>query len=601
MNWKRNGMLLLLAAALAGWYYFYEIRGSEKRALTEIESSRVVPGVDAAQVRRISIDRIADLQDEMVSANRVYRMVFSKSDGQWSLKEPVEALCDQMSVESLADQLVQLRRGRLVAENPDDPGTYGLESPAFVINLEYETGQARFRLGDENPAGDSLYASFGDNPAVYIIDNAVRSELIRKANDYRNRRIVSVSSDSINSLDIEFPGTSFKLELVKKDDSWTVNAGKEFPGDDQRIREIVAALTAQSITDFIDEPVDPDHYGLREPFIRIRTGTADLASILIEVGNHADPGGKTRYTRIAGSGPVMIVKKEFYDVFKADAFHYRSKTVCDMNRDVVDRIVIEKPGETIELVRDETGAWRMTDLAEGKTDSQVVGSFLSGLTYLRATGIKPEEEPFGPTGAVIRLFSNSSPEAPVTQLEIGGTASNGVGRWVKSSDSTDVLRISETDANPLIPDRFHFQDKTFLRFEKNEVKAIRIERGDRSVEIKPEESTWKMTQPADAAEGSWTAETMEAVFLAIHDLQMDAVAQRFDSVPNDADLDQFGLRNPVMTVQILLSNNRVETIRIGRTGPDRSTVWKERDSVIALIENDRLEPLLSLEWGALNP
>ncbi|MBN1878847.1 DUF4340 domain-containing protein [bacterium] len=611
MNWRRNSIYLLIGAALTAWYYFYEIRGSELRTEAELEAARVMPGLEPARLQRIRISRLAETPPDMETQDtHPYLLEFYRSDGEWYLQKPVIANCDQDIAEALAGNLVKIRRGRLIVSNPESLEPYGLGTPGFIIDLSYDGTETQIRLGDENPSGDAFYASFGDNPDIYLVDISLKTSLIRKALEFRKREVMDTSRDSINGVTVEFPKDALTLVFKRTNQEWTVReekasqghgspeVGKESPADMSRIQEMLGVLTARSIDDFIDQPADADQYGLREPTIRIRAVPDDGTLSVIDIGEHSDPGGKSRYARCNESGPVLILKNDFYDVFKPDYFYYRSKTVCDMNRDVIDRIVIESPKASIELVRDSGGAWTMIKPPDVKTDSLAAGSYLSSLTYLRATGVKRPDERFGDTIAVIKLFSANAPDTPITLLEIGGKPSDDVGRWIKTKESEDVFRISDSDADALMPDTFHFKDKTLMHVEKSDVRKIRVTRAGHSIEFEPDASSWRLT---DTGGGEFSQDVAENIYWTIHALDMDAELQVNANPSESGLLARYGLDEPNITVQITLLDGQSVSLLFGHSERGQIAVWKENEPVIGAVEESRLEPLTALSWTSSKP
>ncbi len=594
MNWRRNGILILLASILITWYYYYEIKGSIKREKAEIESARVIPGLEVSRMSDLTITRIPKMPEAIPGmSDQSYLLKFSRKEDLWTLLEPCKAECNQSTVDTLASAIAELQRKPLITGKPDSLAIYGLDAPGFLIDIGYDTGRMQIKLGDENPAGDAYYAAFEGDTGVYLISNEIKNSLFRKVNDYRKRNIVDASRDSISGLTVEFPAESKTFEFIKNNMVWSVRETEEAPGDDSRIQELLASLTAQSIEDFIDQPGELSEYGLLQPQIRISASMEDSTRTLIEIGNHADEGGKTRYGRRDASGPVFIVKKDFYDVFKPDFFYYRSKNVCDMNREIVNRISIETSQDRIELVRNDSGGWGMVASEKLEADALAVGSYLSNLTYLRATGLKPVTEPFGETEGVVRLYAGDSTETPLTVLEIGGIPPDGVGRWLKTSDESGVFRISESDAASLIPGVFHFRIKNILRLDKSQIETIRIEHGIHAIEFEPDDISWRLTAP----EGEEVSEKiLDDIFRAIHQLDMDAVIRESDDVPTAAELGEYGLEDVDLRLIVTLKGGQKETLNMSFADDSRVIVHRPGDTMIASIEASKIQPLLDFPW-----
>jgi hypothetical protein len=457
MNWKRNIFLLFVLILLAGWYYFYEIRGETQRTTRAIESSRVLPGAQVDDVQKFSTQRFVYLPDaysDINDSDRTYHIEIARSNGRWTLISPVQADCDQETVDAVVSRFTHLQRGRVVMENPDSLALYGLDKPAFQVILECTERTMTCTIGDENPRRDSFYALFNDDNAVCLISNNIKPDLLAMAHDYRNRSILKTSRNDITELLLTFPDHDTTLAFNRNDNGeWVVMSDiHDMPGDQTRIEELTGALTAQTVQSFIDDPGPMSEYGLDEPFIQIEAHFSGQEIFRFDIGDFADAGGKMRFARRHSSGPVLLVNKTFFDVFKPDLFHYRSKSVCNMDRGVINRILIEYGDRKIDVIRHGEAGWQMMEPPASVTDSTAVGTYLSNLTYLRATGLKPDNTDFGEPSATIQLFSDIHSGEALTTLTIGDTPEDGVGRWVSCSDDPSVFRVSDADIEQLLPD-----------------------------------------------------------------------------------------------------------------------------------------------------
>lgn len=455
MTWKRNILLLLALILVAGWYYFYEIQGESRRQARSIESVRILPGAVISDVQKFSILRFVALPDNIHDIqldDRIHTIEIIRANDRWMLTQPIQAECDQNYADKVISHFTLLQKGRTVVKNPDSLTPYGLENPAFKVRLDSSDNSITCTIGDENPVGDSYYATFDEEDVVYLISNEIKSDLLSTAFEFRNKSILEAARQNITSLILTFPADDTKLVFERNTEGdWLISNRLDAPVDLIRVEETLGALTAQSIQNFIDDPGPMDEYELDTPWLQIDAQVEDQDSFHFDIGRFADSGGKMRFARRNSSGPVLLVNKAFYELFKPDFFHYRSKTICDMDRGIINKIQIEQDDQTIELVRHSDVGWQMTKPSTPTTDSTAVGSYLSTLTYLRATGLKPEHENFGDYLAIIRLFSDSDSEHALTTLWIGGQPEDGVGHWVKCSDDPTVFRVSHSDIDRLLP------------------------------------------------------------------------------------------------------------------------------------------------------
>ncbi len=461
MKWKQPVILLVCLAALSIWYYYFEIRQPEQQQQQITEARRFLPGKTVDDLERISIQRIPILPDDISTPDDPdYHIDLVRVEGEWELVRPVRSKGNQTIVNAVGNRLAHIKQTRIVIEEPKTLEPYGLDKPAFIVTLESQSDQVVCLFGDMNPSGDAYYAKLQGKNDVFLVSNDIYEDLILSARDFRKRTIVDANRHDITILTLEFVKEAKHLSFTLADDqNWYIENGHKALADPARIQELLGALTNQLIQNFVDDPGLKDIYGLDEPFLTIRA-TVNTEDFLLEIGDYADAGGKMRYGRRNKSGPVLMFNNEFFNLFRPDFFYYRSKIICRMDRYIVNKIEIESPDFVTQLVRIESGDWLMQKPAVPATDSTAVGSYLSTLTHLRATGLKPDDVPFGEPESFIRLYDDALEDEPFVTLTLGGSPEDGVGRWIKNSKENVVFRMSETDLERVFPapDYFTFQD-----------------------------------------------------------------------------------------------------------------------------------------------
>ncbi|MBN1296904.1 DUF4340 domain-containing protein [bacterium] len=586
----RNITLLIVLAALACWYYFYEIRGSAQREEAAREATRILPGVTASDITSLAITRIPRLPDGTVFddvTDLTHTIRFSHIDMTWKLVEPVCAEGNQDTIGSLAADLAVIAHERVIEEQPSDRTPYGLDIPAFVIDIESLKGNARIQLGDENPAGNAFYASIGTDPAIILINNGIRPLLLKNVDHFRDRRLISVADHAMTSFSIIFPLSDMRIAFVNEGDEWVMEQPIRSPVDAMRLEDIVATLASPVITGFIDAPEDPLRYGLARPSVVLEFVSGDNMQS-VSLGTDADPGGKTRYARKGDTGPVVIVGKNVAELFPEDVFYYRSKTVCRLDSTVVQRIRIDSENGSIVAEKDDSLAWRIIEPSVLRTDGEAVSGFLSDLTYLRATGVMAMGDSFGSPIGRIQVFE--SEEAPVWELTIGGRPVDGVGRWVQASDDTTVYRVSDEDIDRLLPEIDRFMDKRVVEFDRMDLSSVEISSGDR---------IWRYSVNGDRYNGitgepALDVDTMENLTWTLHTLRFERIIQQ--TADPTAGPDVFGLDHPIIAARLSFSNKRIVEIQFSKRDAVTDEIYARLGDfgVIGTVDPRHIEPLLIL-------
>lgn len=96
-------------------------------------------------------------------------MKFVEQDGSWTYPADEKVELDQSKVTSLVDDLSEVKAERIL-EHPDALADYGLEEPAYTLNLKDGNGSETVLLiGDAT--GESYYAKKEGSDTVYTISS----------------------------------------------------------------------------------------------------------------------------------------------------------------------------------------------------------------------------------------------------------------------------------------------------------------------------------------------------------------------------------------------------------------------------------------------
>jgi hypothetical protein len=112
--------------------------------------------------------------DQVITINikdkdgKVVELISDPTAGMWSFTKPRQGNAVAGSVDAAASQIpymtIQTRLDKGL-----DPATYGLETPAYVITLEFQNGPAKsIEVGDATPTGSGYYAMLQDKSIVVI-------------------------------------------------------------------------------------------------------------------------------------------------------------------------------------------------------------------------------------------------------------------------------------------------------------------------------------------------------------------------------------------------------------------------------------------------
>lgn len=441
MSPRTTGIVFLLAAALAAFVYFYEIRGEEGRKQAEERAKQLFPDVDPEDVS--SIELITN-DDRKARAER--------REGTWRLVEPLEFPADAFAVDGMASALAQLT-SEAVYESPQPPEVYGLGEGAEEIRFEADGGSHVLRLGDDAPLGGNAYVSVGGAEPVYTVASYRVSALRKSLDDLREKRILRLDRDTVRRIEARWPDGRVALE--RGEDGWRLVAPLETRADPETVDDLLSDLSFLRADGFVDDPPPDAEAGLAPPALTLELSGeppdegAEPPTWSIAIGRDLD--GKSRLVRTAQASLFRIPADRLAD-FPRDLVAYRFKQLAKFSPSDARRVELSfRPPEgeavVVTATRGETG-W--TSSPEPIPPERIT-RMVSELSRLRATGILadamgPDELAqlrLAPANAVIAVFGDEAEDAEAAKLaEVHLGALNGdVGIAARAAGDETVYEI----------------------------------------------------------------------------------------------------------------------------------------------------------------
>jgi len=478
MNPRNTGILLLLAAALGAFIYFYEIRGAESRREAAEREKRLFAGVEQSAIEWIAL----------APPGRPPARV-ERREGAWRMVEPVDFPADAFSADNLASTLATLG-SESVLEEPGPPDEYGLGDGARVVRFSVGGKEHELRLGKDSPVGQNTYASTGSG-AIYTIARYKAASFDKKPDDLRDKRVLDFDRDSIRRVVASWPGGRVVLEReekpaepeAKKAEAEAKPAPPARPGwrlvepiaaraDDEAVDEMLSDLSLLRAEGFVDDPPPDAAAGLAPPAFEIALEApaqgegAQPRVFRLAIGAKRD--NDLRLARGAEKS-LYTIPEARYASLPRDVMAYRWKQLAHF--DLADAraadFFYQAPTGDPVVIHAERGdkGWSSTpeSFAAGKLDAA-----LAALSHLKATQIVADsmEEPklhklgLAPPNAVVTVFGKrpegpkaakgeSEPPLPVlAEVQFGNTEGS---EWITARAAGDpaVYRLAYSLAEQL--------------------------------------------------------------------------------------------------------------------------------------------------------
>jgi hypothetical protein len=259
MRFKGTLVLVVAAAAVGAWLYFYEVRGREGRERAKEAEGRLW------QLEEKDVAAIALLSpDGRIEARR------QEKEG-WRITLPRALDADGAELDRLARSAATLGRGETVEADAADLGRFGLQPPASGVELTSSDGKKyRVDFGSGNPAGSFTYAVRSGEKAVFQVPAAAAGSFRVELDDLRDRTLLPF--DQAEAVELELVSPRGRIALVKDgEDRWWFRGVEKREAAGPDVRGILNALSLGKIHEFSDLGVEEyANPGLGRPFIEAR-------------------------------------------------------------------------------------------------------------------------------------------------------------------------------------------------------------------------------------------------------------------------------------------------------------------------------------------
>ncbi|BDC51218.1 hypothetical protein F183_A35340 [Bryobacterales bacterium F-183] len=297
--------LLVVAGGAAYWTY------------TNEQAKEGKPAADAPP-------KIAEIPDSQVTQIEFRRpgqpptIIKRTGNVTWALTSPKEMRADTDAITPLLTLLGNLTSDSLVDANNKDWKTYGLETPALELVISKKDGKTQtLQIGDEQPAGGSMYVRMAGDSKLYTLGTFNRATLDRTWKDLRDKRLLSLSADELTKL--EFTAKGATVEFGKNaSKEWQIVKPEQFRTDNAVVDEAAGKL--------LEIKVDP-------------TVTDEEQAKTDAAFASATPVGKALLTSAKGAEQLEIRKQ-------GDVFYARSNSIEGTAKVTADvAAVLEKSAE----------------------------------------------------------------------------------------------------------------------------------------------------------------------------------------------------------------------------------------------------------------
>ena len=176
-----------------------------------------------------------------------------RNGSEWeAIQSDMKVKVENSNLKSILSPLADLKAKRMVSKDAAKYGEYEItdEQAGKVIVWQGKKQVADLRLGgfrfDQVARTASSFVRKGDKPEVYLIDGFVSFGLKTRFDQFRDKKLVKVTSEDLSS--IEWKDSSTRKEVIQKEDGLWHYAGMEAVDSTAFIDYLTGLVNAQGST-----------------------------------------------------------------------------------------------------------------------------------------------------------------------------------------------------------------------------------------------------------------------------------------------------------------------------------------------------------------
>lgn len=171
------------------------------------------------------------------SMDRANSLVFSAKkhgNSNWDLTEPIEASADISKFDPIFKSVLQLNVVSYIEDNAPDLSKYGLNSPAYALEVETSSGKTKVILGDEKEKNKEIYAKLEGSNEVFTLDESPLNFIDKPLKEILDPFAYIVNISDVNKVVVEMDGRTDTAEITtdkdKKDNDKFIMNGTDLSG-----------------------------------------------------------------------------------------------------------------------------------------------------------------------------------------------------------------------------------------------------------------------------------------------------------------------------------------------------------------------------------
>lgn len=494
MNWKTTVALTAIALGVFVYLRFFEL----KQPGTE-EARR-----QAQNVVNFDQDKI----DAIVILNGDEKIELRRRDNRWRLETPIKDQADGSLIDNLLRDLGNWQKeGTISAKEIDADKSklseYGLNKPKLRLKLLGEDKRPAILFGKDAALEGKMYVRFENSKETYLAGQSIKKEIDKKPEEFRDRKLTDLISAQVSRVILKTPAG--EIELQKKGDHWEILKPLRAPGDDQKIGDLIAQVTASRIQQFVaDENGDLHAYGLAEPRGAITLFTQeDKQGQLLQIGGVPEKEKDQIYVRFAPRGFVYTLPKKIEEILNIKPDDLRDRHLVRIDPNILDRITIDAPGKGKTVLARKDENWTIASRNHAPANSGEVRRFIDTLQNERVTQFvedvasnlpkygldKPQLQLTFSSFASENTAETKAGEQPFATITFGKVDGDNV--YARLADEPFVVTVRRGLLDQIPIDPLQWQELSIFKFKPEQIHRLNVSTDKELALERDENNKWR--------------------------------------------------------------------------------------------------------------
>jgi hypothetical protein len=234
-----------------------------------------------------------------------------KTEEDWFLKHPVDALAQQSKINDILNALSNLNATDFLSENKqkEELNRYGLDAPDYEIEIDFpvENKKLVYSLHQKDA---NTYATSSISPKIIRVENSILDDLEKKPVELRDKDVANFHTWEVKKLFLR--KAELYLKMSKDEgDAWQFEEPVLQGVDEEKIQSFLRKLEGLESQEFVDPPLNLADYGLDPPEAEVTIFSGKEGESPIELNV------KIGHTE-AESNLVFVQNTRFSYVFKVE-------------------------------------------------------------------------------------------------------------------------------------------------------------------------------------------------------------------------------------------------------------------------------------------